>query len=337
MTMKSYLTFSLHGALLAIGAKYVLEILRLPEITVIEEIPSGIIGIVNFRGKIMPVMDLDISLGHAHQRYLLTDRLVILEKEGLRMGIIVSETYDVIGISTEDIETASFYGHESHVRHFVAGEAKVGEDIISVLDHNKLLDLGVDLPETEKEAALPASHYFCPEASPEERAMFHSRAVDLMQVPIREDLAGLLPVAIVGLNKEYFGVDIGMVREFSDIINLTPIPCTPEHIIGNMNLRGNILTVIDIRKVLNMPFSGLSPLNKIIVTSIGEDLAGVVVDDVFDVICLDPFDITPVPLTARNTAEKYIKGMASYAGKPATLLNLSKILAEGELVVNEDV
>ena len=65
-----------------------------------------------------------------------------------------------------------------------------------------------------------------------------------------------IPLAIIQLGAECFGVGLDVVREFSHLRRVTAIPCCPSHIAGNMNLRGDILTLVDIRGLLNIPAEG---------------------------------------------------------------------------------
>lgn len=335
MKREPFLVFSLRDELFAMAASVVREMFWLPELTSVEEAPSYIAGVLNLRKKIIPVTDLNILFGHDRLRYLLTDSVIALEVESRMIGIIVNEVRDVIDISSEDIEQSPFNGEAVKSRHhFVDSEAKVGEDIIMILNHNKVFDAGFHAPEAE-EHKLKESHYFCTEATAEERKIFHERAVNLMHAVEEEGLAGLMPMAVAGLGNEYFGMDLELIREFSDIPDLTPIPCCPEHILGNMNLRGNVLTVIDIRDSLNLPVSAGKPA-KVIVTGTGELSAGIAVDNVFDVIYLHPSDIKPVPSAVRTKTEQYIKGTAQYNNKVMTIVDLKKILEREELVVNEE-
>ena len=355
ITTNEYLIFSRHGALLAINARLATEITQLPEITWIAETPPCIPGVINLRGRVIPIMDTDICFNLSHQRYQLTDTIVVIGKTGTQLGVIANAVRDVVSIPAKDIEPARFHNREKFRHpHLVMGAAMVGEDLVMILDPDKLMDFGAHVPETPEDFSdadgdgrvsdengpvreFCEHEYFCPEATPEERAVFHKRALTLMQPEFEENFAGKIPIAVVGLNREYFGMAIEHVLEFSDVKNLTPIPCTPDYILGNMNLRGNILTLIDVRQLLNMAFTGLSPMARIVITSADGSLAGVAVDDVFDVVYLNPADIVAVPVAVKTVSEKYILGTASYRDKTLTILDMKKILRNETVVINEEV
>ncbi|OGW56077.1 MAG: hypothetical protein A2Y81_09990 [Nitrospirae bacterium RBG_13_43_8] len=360
MKHQSYLTFSMHGLLFAVDTNVVKEILWLPELTLIEECPSYIAGVINMHGKIVPVMDLNIRFGNPPQRYGLSDRVIILDVSELYsevpdqqskiqnpiskinlLGIIVNDVLDVTEIPKEDTEPPPFHGSEVKPHpYFVSGQAKAGEKIIMILDHRTILDVEFEIeePEIGESEIIPQSaiKYFCPEAVQQERELFHQRAIQLHHIFDSDDSAALIPVAVIGLNNEYLCVELESLREFSRIHNFTPVPCCPEHIAGNMNLRGNVLTVVDIRSLLNMRAGKISDTTKVIVADAGEFPAGVIADEIFDVIYLRREDIAPVTNARRAVSEKFIKGTAPYSGKMMAMLDLKEILSWDGLVVNEE-
>lgn len=330
--MTPYLLFSLNGARYGVEAQSVLEIAWLPELTPAEEAPPYIAGVVNRRGKIEPVMNLGLRLGHSPRRYQLSDSIVMLQAEGMTMGVIVSEVSDVAGIPATAIEPPPRYDDESpdQIR-FLAGNAKMGAEIVMLLDVQRLIHA----------PALPASGvsanpqaYFCPDATGEERAVFRTRAHNLMQAVGSLEAAGLIPLSIIQLGEECFGVGLDAVREFSHLRRVTAIPCCPPHIAGNMNLRGDILTLADIRGLLNIPVG--SAAAEVMVVESDELSIGVPVDKVLEVIYLRPADIASLP-AAHEEKNEYCKGVVRYGESMVSILDMQKILAQGGLEVEEEV
>lgn len=332
--MTSYLLFGLNGVRYAVAAESVLEIVWLPELTLADEAPPHIAGLINLRGKIAPVMNLGLRLGHPLQRYQLRDVIVMLQTDGVTMGVIVSEVSDVVGIPASQIETPPRYDGDTpaHV-HFLAGTAKVGEEIIMLLDVPRLVHAPA-LPEST--SPMPAGQpYFCPDATSEEREIFRSRAHNLAQATESLETAELVPLSVIQLGGERFGVGLDAVREFSHLRRVTPIPCCPPHIAGNMNLRGDILTLADIRALLNIP-TGEGAAEVMVVES-GDLHIGVPVDKVLEVIYLRPADIAPMPAALHEERNEYCKGVAHYGDGMVSILDVQKILAKGALEVEEEV
>jgi len=331
--MASYLLFSLNGVRYGVEARSVLEITWLPELTPAEEAPAYIAGLVNLRGRIEPVMNLGLRLGHPFRRYHVNDSIVMLQADGVTMGIIVSEASDVVAIPASAIEPPPHYDEESPGQvHFLAGDAKVGDEIVMLLDVQRLIHAPA-LPVS----GLPANADtdFCPDATDEERAIFRDRAHNRMQADESLGAAERVPLSIILLGEERFGVGLEVVREFSHLRRVTAIPCCPPHITGNMNLRGDILTLVSIRRLLNIPEA--SSAAEVMVVESGDLHIGVPVDKVLEVIYLLPGDITPLPAAAHEERHEYCKGVAHYGENMVSILDMQKILFQGGLEVEEEV
>ncbi len=145
-----------------------------------------------------------------------------------------------------------------------------------------------------------------------------------------------MPAVVISLNGEGLCVELDSVREFSALRNFTPVPCCPRHIAGNMNLRGNVLTLIDIRGLLNAQAGKISETSKIIVADAGDFPAGIIVDEILDVINLRAEDIVAVPSTMKAANDKFVKGAVPFGGGLMALLDLKAILSWEGLIVNED-
>ena len=151
-----------------------------------------------------------------------------------------------------------------------------------------------------------------------------------------QDVKKLKPLGVIVLNGELFGIDLAMVREFTDIRNVIPIPCCPTHIIGNMNLRGEILTLVDIRELLNLPLIGIINSSKVMIVEVEGIVAGVMVEKVSDVMfLLNPQDIKAVVGAIESINDEYLQGVAPYYEKMMNILDLPKIFLNGGLIVDE--
>ncbi|MEG4117894.1 chemotaxis protein CheW [Microcoleus sp. N9_B4] len=376
METKPYLIFEQNGFLCGIEACYVREIFFLPELTAIAEAPQDIVGAIDLRGEILPVMDLNLRFGYAWQEYSVTDSTIVIEWQESKIGIIVNQVREVKELSEDTITPQLSYGREnSEASHyFVAGLARSETDIIMLLNLDHLIryspekseeswpvspsNAGSETAAGEAETEnlhgpisakllgktpkiLSKRHVFCPQATPEEKAIFQSRANHLRRRSEGENDAAInMSLAVFVLNSEYFGIHLDLVREFTDINQVTPVPCTPDRIVGNINLRGEIVTLIDIRSVLNMSLNmseTANYLSKAIVVEVADLVAGIVVDEILDIIYLNVSEIAAVPAALHSANREYLRGTAIYGEKMMAILNLQKLLTKGGLVVDEEV
>ena len=334
MEFQPVLIFDLHGARFGLDAMRVFETVWLPELTPVEEAPLWIVGLFSLRGRIVPVVDLELRFGHPARQYSTNDQVVVLSGEHSPMGVIVSDVREVIDLPCGSIQTPpQFDSADSGPAHLVAGEARVGEELVTLLDVSLLTDLPED-SSLAKTAELPAlGTHFCPDATAEMRALFRARAVALQEAFLEEEgvKSGL---AVVELGDEFFGVELAAVQEFCDIAQLSPIPCCPPHILGAMSLRGNLLTLIDPRAALNLPPAARGC--KAVVGCIGERAVGIAVDAVHDVVYLRSEELQPPPAALRERCGTEITGTAPYAGRTMVVLDFLALLAREEWIVNED-
>jgi purine-binding chemotaxis protein CheW len=331
-----FLVFSNSASLFAVDALHVRETFSLPEITPLEETPHHVVGVINLRGRIVPVMDLNLVFGRPPLKYRLSDCVIVLELNGVRLGIIVNEAMDLMPIPAEDMDPTPFPDMVA-LPHppFVVAEGRVGEDIIMILDHERLMAHGGDferpaeepeMGEGESESSFAPTHPLFSALEPAEKAVFQRRAAMLMRKGKDETLSGFRQVAVIDLGGEYFGIGLESVREFTRITNLTPLPNCPEHIVGNMNLHGNILTLIDIRPLLEMPPGRFGSSARVVVVSVEGITAGIAVDEIHDIASLSPSDVAPLPATARHAVESCAQGTARYGDGAMTILDIGRIL-----------
>ncbi len=364
MKKNLYLTFSLNNHLYGIDTVFVEEIFNLPELTTIPEFPNGIIGFVNLRGEILPVIDLNLKLGYLSPDYHLTDSVVVLKYEELRLGILVNKIHEIREISLEEIATKFHEQRELVVveqKNIITGVANFSDDILilsnpknwlcfdeiqqilflqsnlqqDILDNSNLDDIQTK----NSEPLLLKNSTFCPNATLEERKVFKQRADHLRISTKTHDFKNFKTLAVITLNDYLFGVDLEMVREFTDIYHVTPIPCCPSHIIGNMNLRGEILTLVDIRGLLfNVTPKGIVVGSKAMVIEVEGIVAGVIVEEIYDVMfSLNLQKVTAIPTTINSINAQFCQGAAPYQEKIMSILDIPKIFLKGGLIVDEAV
>ena len=139
------------------------------------------------------------------------------------------------------------------------------------------------------------------------------------------------------LGSEEFGVDILKVREIVRIQSITHVPQTPVTVAGVINLRGNVIPVIDLPKKLGLPETERDDKSRIIVFFIRDKLIGMIVDHVERVLRIQEDQIEPPPDIGIGHLQDYITGMGKIGKDLTILLNIEKILTEEEIIQMEDL
>ena len=135
------------------------------------------------------------------------------------------------------------------------------------------------------------------------------------------------------LREGEYGVDIGLVKEITRVVDISHIPESPSFIEGVTNLRGQIIPVIDLAKQFGLaPQEKLPESARIVVTEVKGQTVGMIVDEVPEVIKIPEENIEPTPELIQTEIRKdYIKGVGKLENRLIVLLDLEKVLAPHEL------
>jgi purine-binding chemotaxis protein CheW len=133
-----YLTFQLDSETFGIEIKYVTEIIGVLPVTFVPEVPAYVMGIINLRGKIIPVIDMRLRFKKAPVEY--TDRTctVVIDIRDVTLGLIVDSVAEVINIGGENIVPPPNYRAGFH-NPYIQGIGKVGSDVKLLLDCEKII------------------------------------------------------------------------------------------------------------------------------------------------------------------------------------------------------
>jgi len=137
-----YLTFSLAGEEYGIGILKIKEIIGMMPITAVPRTPEFIKGVINLRGKVIPVMDLRLRFGLPAIDYTERTCIIVVEIAGqagtVQVGIVVDAVSEVLNIKAEDIEAAPSFGGRMKTD-FILGMAKMNGGVKILLDIDRVL------------------------------------------------------------------------------------------------------------------------------------------------------------------------------------------------------
>lgn len=138
-TMKGrFLTFVLGEESYGIEIKYVTEIIGLQPITEVPELPVYIRGIINLRGKIIPVMDVRLRFNKPFREYNDRTCVIVIDIDDVSIGLIVDRVSEVLSISDEEIVLPPDFNKSGNK--YIKGVGKVGNEVKLLLNCNKLLN-----------------------------------------------------------------------------------------------------------------------------------------------------------------------------------------------------
>lgn len=134
-----FLTFSIENEYYGIEIKYVTEIIGVQVITEVPELPSYIKGIINLRGKIIPVIDIRLRFKKTEKDYNDRTCIIVIDINEISVGLIVDNVCEVLTISDDDIVPPPNMKTGFNSK-YIKGIGKVGNEVKLLLDCNKLLN-----------------------------------------------------------------------------------------------------------------------------------------------------------------------------------------------------
>ncbi len=128
------------------------------------------------------------------------------------------------------------------------------------------------------------------------------------------------------LGDQILGVDIMAIREIRAWSPATPLPNVPPYVRGVVNLRGVVLPVFDLRHRLNWGMTDPSARHVIIVVRIGEQLQGIIVDAVNDIVSIHPDAMQPIPDMGDTEASRFLEGLTTIDDRMILVLALDRLV-----------
>lgn len=132
------------------------------------------------------------------------------------------------------------------------------------------------------------------------------------------------------LMEETYGINVMQVQEVLRVTEIAPVPGAPAYVLGIINLRGNVVTVIDTRIRFGLPTVEMDDASRIIVIESEKQVVGILVDAVAEVVELRENEIDPAPNVGTEDSSRYIQGVAARGDGLLILVDLNKLLTDEE-------
>lgn len=175
-----------------------------------------------------------------------------------------------------------------------------------------------------------------PDAVPPEmwESILRERARMLAQAPEEAGTEETIEVVTMLLAYENYAIETAYVREVYPLRDLTPLPCTPPFVAGIVNVRGQVMSVIDLKKLFELPTQGLTDLNKVVILSDGDMEFGILADAILGVQDIPLHSLQTKLPTLTGIREDYLKGITA---ERLVVLDAAKMLHHDGIVVHEEV
>lgn len=334
-----FLTFNLTEKNYAIEAAKIIEIVQLPQLSILEKAPDYIVGVMNLRGKIISIVDMRRLLGISQTCYTIDHQILITNCKDKIIGVIIDSVKDVITFKKSEIQPLPYNAHE----HFISGIYKNEDELVAILNLDLLVE-EISMVERQKLNVIPSSttnnYLFPTDAYSQDKLKKRSLKLQReLKVEATNNFLDENRFVSFTLNDEQYCIPLKHVKEFCKLklVTLTTVPCVPEFITGIINLRGEFITIIDIKSFLQIPKSKTTDKTKIIVIQSKGLQIGLVVDDVFNIINI-PHEKLNHNTTAKFEQRKYTSAEVIFKGLGVmSVFDLEKFLEDERLYIEDAI
>lgn len=132
------------------------------------------------------------------------------------------------------------------------------------------------------------------------------------------------------LDNEKYGIKVMQVQEVLRMTEIAPVPGAPHYVLGIINLRGSVVTVIDTRRRFGLPDTDADDETRIVIVEADNNVVGILVDSVAEVVDLQMSEIETAPNVGNDESSKYIQGVSSRDDELLILVDVNKLLSDEE-------
>ncbi|MBB3168395.1 chemotaxis protein CheW [Simiduia aestuariiviva] len=136
---------------------------------------------------------------------------------------------------------------------------------------------------------------------------------------------------------ETYGINVMQVQEVLRYSEIAPVPGAPSYVLGIINLRGNVVTVIDTRHRFGLESGEINDNTRIVIIEADNHVVGILVDSVAEVVYLRQSEIETAPNVGNDESAKFIQGVCHKNNELLILIELNKLLSDEEWLDLEDV
>jgi purine-binding chemotaxis protein CheW len=166
------------------------------------------------------------------------------------------------------------------------------------------------------------------------RRILRQRAELLARQPEEQAEGDSIEIVEFLLANEHYGLESRFVSEVYPLKDYTPLPGVPPFVLGLLNVRGRVISIVDIKKFFDLPEKGISDLNKVIIVADDNMEFGILADAILGVHHIALRELGPPLPTLTGIREEYLQGVT---GDRMAILDVARILADKNIVVHEEV
>ncbi len=306
----------------------VLEIMELPKLEHPQKLSSNIVGLLNFNNILVSVLDVRFYLGIELEQYSINSKLILAKTDETMFGIVADKIDDIAVFDNYVAERYSVNDNKNQITDYICTYDENTVSVLNAYSLEKIVKNEIQYNDVEFKNLFPKD-----EKSAE---IFEKRAVSLHErlnnLTVNNVFSDNKFVSFL-LNKTTYCMNLKYAKEFVHGVNMISLPCSPDYIEGLITVRGDFVTVLNLKKFLNYSYTEYSSKRKVILINSDVLKLGLLVDDIYEIT-----DILDEKIVAREMihdnspiTEEFIDNNSV---KP--ILNIEKLLRDERLYIEEN-
>jgi len=305
----------------------ILEVMELPQLDYPQKLPANIVGLLKFNNIILNVLDIRFYLNVEITPYTIDNKLIIAKTDETIFGIIVDKIEDIKDFENSQIEHLPFVSKNQ----IIDSLYKIDENTVSILNVyaiEKIIRNGFPDKKIDICSLFPSD-----EISTEILKKRSLNLTERLTTNIVKNVFSDNKFVAFSLNNIVYCIDLNYVKEFSNISNIIPLPCSPDYIQGIMTIRGEFITVLNLKKFLNLNNTDYFEKIKVIIINSEALKLGLLVDEIYEILNIPEEKISTRDFNNENT---FISTEIIDNNTVKPILNIEKLLSDEKLFINED-
>jgi purine-binding chemotaxis protein CheW len=306
-----YGSFYLNETELVLGVEHIQEVVNFPaKVTTIPLAPDYLVGIFNLRGAVIPMINVKRVLNFDQVEVTPTQKVAIIDYNGVRIGLLFDSTSEILHIRDEQMNEFQYADHEK--KGVIRGAVKLndGERILQVLDPMALVNIE-NLPQILSKYDTQENPF--------------AKRRNLKNANRRQCIS-------FGVGKNSLAFEINSIHEIIKMPEMQTSVLENEDCVGMINLRGNVVPVIDFSYFLGFgKNTGDFSEKRIIVMKLDKFRFGLMIDQVDNIVTYYTEDVLPLPLFNQKRAGIFEGVLSKENEADVILLNHDKLLSNQEV------
>ncbi len=320
----THLYFQIGENKYAINSANILEIMKLPALDYPQKLPNNIIGLLKYNNFVINIVDIRFYLDIEVSPYNSNNELLIVKTDEVIFGIITDKVIGILPFDTAFVDQIPFVDNKMIIESLY----KYNNETIFIVNIYALETLlkrhDIVLPEADIISLFPQDDISKTLMNKRTRSIVEKSAIRLAS----GELHAKNKYISFNLNNDYYCIALDYVKEVLKDTIVTPVPGTPDYIEGIMNLRGDYITVINLKKFLSLPESNISDKKPVIIIKCNELKLALLIDKINELFeYQESFQ--------QESSESYYLNEFIYNKILYTALNIEKISSDKKIIITD--